>query len=96
MVKKQIFCGHFEQTRHFETKQNSNFLKTGGYSPYIEVVFLQLKIQDVLFHIYVFVKPDFCKKKIQFYIHRGRWGQRIISISVLNDRAKNFIIENHV
>jgi hypothetical protein len=38
MVKKPNFCGHFEQSRHFETKQNSTFLKTGGYIPFIEAV----------------------------------------------------------
>jgi hypothetical protein len=42
MVKKLNFCGHFEQSRHFETKQNSAFLKTGGYSPYIVVVFCKI------------------------------------------------------
>jgi hypothetical protein len=26
---KNNFCGHFEQSRHFETKPNSTFLKTG-------------------------------------------------------------------
>jgi hypothetical protein len=42
MVKKLNFCGHFEQSRHFETKQNSTFLKAGGYSPYIEVIFCKI------------------------------------------------------
>jgi hypothetical protein len=36
MVKKQISGSHFEQSRHFEKKQNLTFLKTGGFSPYIE------------------------------------------------------------
>jgi hypothetical protein len=36
VVKKQNFCCHFEQSRHFETKQISTFLKTGEYIPYIE------------------------------------------------------------
>jgi hypothetical protein len=64
MVKKQFFCGHFEQSRHFETKQNSTFLKTGGYSPYIEVIFFA-KFEEnprcTFSDICVFVKPDFCK-----------------------------------
>jgi hypothetical protein len=53
MVKKLNYFGHFEQGHHLETKQNSTFLKTGGFSPYIEVIFLQnfKKIQDVLFQI---------------------------------------------
>jgi hypothetical protein len=40
--KTFFFGGHFEQSRHFETKQNSTLLKTGGYSPYIEVVFSKI------------------------------------------------------
>jgi hypothetical protein len=42
---KKNFCsnsGHFEQSRHSETKQNSTFLKTRGYSPYIEVNFCKI------------------------------------------------------
>jgi hypothetical protein len=42
MIKKLNFRGHFEQSRHFETKLNSTFLKTGGYSPYIEVNFCKI------------------------------------------------------
>jgi hypothetical protein len=34
-------------------------------------------------------KTRFLQKLYQFYIHRGGGGQRIISISVLNDRAEN-------
>jgi carbohydrate-binding DOMON domain-containing protein len=38
----------------------------------------------------------FGQKLFHFYIHRGGGGQRIISISVLNDRAENFTQEKHV
>jgi hypothetical protein len=98
MAKKVNFCGHFEQSRHFETKQNSTLLKTGGYSPYIEVVFCKTlkKIQDVFIRYMRVCKTRFLQKLFQFFIHRGGGGQRIISISVLNDRAENFTIEKHV
>jgi hypothetical protein len=38
-------------------------------------------------------KTRFLQKLFQFYIHRGGGGQRIISISVPNDRAENFTKE---
>jgi hypothetical protein len=98
MVKKLIFCGHFEQSRHFETKQNSTFLKTGGFIPYIEKVFCKIwrKSKMYFFRYMRVCKTRFLQKLFQFYIHRGAGGQRIISIFVLNDRADNFTIEKHV
>jgi hypothetical protein len=98
MAKKLNFCGHFEQSRHFETKQNATFLKTGGYSPYIEINFCKIRRKSKMyFFSYMRVcKPRFLQKLFQFFIHRGGGGQRIISISVLNDRAENFAIEKHV
>jgi hypothetical protein len=87
MIKKLNLCGHFEQNRHFETKQNSTFLKTGGYSPFIEVVFCKIWRKPKMY---------FLQKLFQFYIHRGGGGQQIISIYVLNDRAENITIEKHV
>jgi hypothetical protein len=69
MVKKQKNCGHFEQSRHFETKQNSTFLKKGGYSPNIEIVFFA-KFEEnprcTFSDIRVFVTPDFCKNCTNF------------------------------
>jgi hypothetical protein len=69
MVKKLNFRGHFQQSRHFETKQNSTFLKTGGYRQYIKVVFFA-KFEEnprcSFSDICVFVKPDFCKSCSNF------------------------------
>jgi hypothetical protein len=75
MVKKQIFSGHFEQSRHFETKQISTFLKTGGYSLYIEVIFFakfEEKPRCTFSDICVFVNPDFCKNCFKFISIGGR------------------------
>jgi hypothetical protein len=68
MVKKQNFCGHFEQSRHFETKQNSIFLKTGGYSPYIKEIFAKFEENPrcTFSDICVFVNPDFCQNCSNF------------------------------
>jgi hypothetical protein len=69
MIKKQFFCGHFEQSRHFETKQNSTFLKTEGCSPYIELIFFakfEANPSCTFSDIGVFVKPDFCKNCSNF------------------------------
>jgi hypothetical protein len=98
MVKKLNFGGHFEQSRHFKTKQNSTFLKTGGYSPYIEVVFCKVwrKSKMYIFRYMRVCKTRFLQKLFQFYIHSGGGGQRINSISVLNDKTENFTIEKHV
>jgi hypothetical protein len=98
MVKKLNFCGHFKQSRHFETKQNSTFLKTGDYSPYIEVVFCKIwrKSKMYFFRYMRVCKTRFLQKLFQFYIHRGGGGQRIISVPVFNDRAENFALEKHV
>jgi hypothetical protein len=69
MIDNLNFCGHFEQSRLFETKQNSTFLKTEGYSPYIEVVFF-VKFEEnprcTFSDISVFVKPDCCKNCSNF------------------------------
>jgi hypothetical protein len=98
IVKKLNFCDHFEQSRHFETKQNATFLKTRGSILYIEVVFWKIwrKSKMYFFRYMRFCKTRFLQKLFQFYIHRRGGGQRIISILVLNDRTENFTIEKHV
>jgi hypothetical protein len=51
MVRKQILMAILSKAAILK-RSKSAFLKTGGYSPYIEVIFLQnlKKIQDALFH----------------------------------------------
>jgi hypothetical protein len=41
-------------------------------------------------------KTRLLQKLFQFYINRGGGGERIISISVLNDRTENFTSDKHV
>jgi hypothetical protein len=42
-----------------------------------------------------FVKPFFSKKLFHFYLPRGRWGNRITLILILNERTENFTKEKH-
>jgi hypothetical protein len=42
MVQKPIFRSHFENSRHFETKQKSTRFETGSCSPYIKINFCKV------------------------------------------------------
>jgi hypothetical protein len=82
----------FENSRHFEMKQNSIFLKTGSCSPYTKVNFCKIwrKSKICILRYMRLCKTRFSQKLFHFFLHRGGGGNRIALIFILNDRTENF------